>query len=81
MGCGLLDLDTSQWFKRLTTIEGGTKSPAQHLVIAALALIFLKVDASTLDAATRKASMKKYFFAAVVVGTAISTSLNSAMLT
>ena len=81
LGCALLLGLESQWFRRFITIEGGTKSPAQYLEMAAVALYFLNVDISNADAAERKASMKKAFFLAAVVGTAISASLNSATVT
>ena len=74
-------LDVSQWLIRLTTIEGGTKSPVQYFFMAAFAINFLNVEASNLDAAAKKFSMEKVFFLAVVVGTAISMSLNSVTAT
>ena len=72
-----MGLDKSQWLIRFTTINGGTKSPAQYFLMAAFAMDFLNVEASNLDAAAKKPSMEKIFFSAVVVGTVTSTSLNS----
>jgi hypothetical protein len=62
LGCGLLGGLESQWFRCFKINNGGTKSPAQYLSMTLVALYFLNVESSNLDAAERKSSMETFFF-------------------